>query len=679
MPLSNAAADVSSKRARLFAVAARCSWTARKQTPDVWAAANRIYGPSTGVPGARDPRLTPYIIPFVRAFDDPRYRRVVLVTAAQSGKTEALLDLMGERLDNRPVPVMYVGPSKEFITDQFEPRLVELFQQSASLAGKVLGGLESKRQKKTLKRVAGVRVRLAHAGSSTALKSDPAALALVDEYDELLRDVKRQGDPLGLVEARGATYADFVTGVTSTPSKGSIDVRTDDGSNLEFWKPAPVEHLESPIWKLFQEGTMHHWCWPCVHCGQYFVPRFSHLKWVQPSEGSKVSPAEVRRTAHVECPHCKGNLEERHKASMNTRGVYVAPGQEVDTGGNVTGDPPETSTISFWVSGLCSPFVSFGQRAEDYLKAVRLADPERIRTAINAGFGELFAGGGGDAPEWAEVAEHRGEYGRGELPDGVIHMVLTVDVQINRLVYVIRGWGGRATSWLIDWGLLYGETVEPPVWNDLADLVQTPVCGLPLRLALIDSGFRPGKRIELPLNRVYEFCRRFPRLVRPTKGSSSSMRVPLIVSKIEVTPNGKTAKYGLDLLRLDTDHWKSWVHERVRWPVDQPGAWHLPHDVTDDYCAQIVSEARMRLPSGRVQWVQRARENHILDCEAMQAAASHLLNAQRIREGARRAAVPRPVPPTPSAETGGVSWIGQAGPRGAWIEPRRDWFGRGWR
>jgi phage terminase large subunit GpA-like protein len=77
----------------------------------------------------------------MRAFDDPRYRRVVLCCGAQMGKTDALLDLIGERLDDRPVPILYVAPSKEFCTDQFEPRLVELFRQSTSLAGKVLGGL----------------------------------------------------------------------------------------------------------------------------------------------------------------------------------------------------------------------------------------------------------------------------------------------------------------------------------------------------------------------------------------------------------------------------------------------------------------------------------------------------------------------------------------------------------
>jgi len=34
------------------------------------------------------------------------------------------------------------------------------------------------------------------------------------------------------------------------------------------------------------------------------------------------------------------------------------------------------------------------------------------------------------------------------------------------------------------------------------------------------------------------------------------------------------------------------VHERVRWPSDEPGAWHLPSDATDDYGKQIISEAR---------------------------------------------------------------------------------------
>ena len=79
---------------------------------------------------------------FARAFGDPRWKRIVGVTAPQSAKTETLLDVIGERLDNRPAPILYVGPNKDFLTDQFEPRLNDLFRQSPSLLRKVTGGID---------------------------------------------------------------------------------------------------------------------------------------------------------------------------------------------------------------------------------------------------------------------------------------------------------------------------------------------------------------------------------------------------------------------------------------------------------------------------------------------------------------------------------------------------------
>jgi Phage terminase large subunit (GpA) len=125
------------------------------------------------------------------------------------------------------------------------------------------------------------------------------------------------------------------------------------------------------------------------------------------------------------------------------------------------------------------------------------------------------------------------------------------------------------------------------------------------------------------------------------------MRTPLIQSRIEVTTAGTVAKAGLALLRLDSDHWKSWVHERIRWPAGEPGGWRLPYDISDDYCKQITSEARVRLASGRVQWMQKSKENHYLDAEALQAAGAHLLNmAKRVdRHTAAPAPASQPVEP----------------------------------
>ncbi len=220
----------------------------------------------------------------------------------------------------------------------------------------------------------------------------------------------------------------------------------------------------------------------------------------------------------------------------------------------------------------------------------------------------------------------------------------------NRIYYVIRGWGARATSWLIDYGCLFGETVEAPVWADLASLITTPIGGRPVRLVFINSGYRPGRIDELPINRIHEFGRQFPRLVYLTKGSSTAMRTPLVKSDIETTIKGTAAKQGLKQLRLDTDYFKSWTFERIRWTHDQPGAWHLPHDISEDYCRQVVSEARIRHASGRVKWVRRGRENHYLDCEMQQSAAAHFLSVARIPVETRQ----QPMAPAPreEAETG---------------------------
>lgn len=566
-------------------------------------------------------------MPFERAFGDARYRRVVLVTGAQSGKTEAFLDIIGQRCDTKPVPILYVGPSREFLTDQFEPRLMRLFDEAPKLKAKLSRG---KRMKKTLKRVAGVTVRLAHAGSSTALKSDPAGLALVDEYDEMLANIRGQGDPLGLVEARGITFADFVTGITSTPSQGMVEVETDPESGLEFWKEVPPDDVASPIWRLWQEGTRYHWTWRCPHCSEWFVPRFSCLRWPKTA-----TPAQARREAHLECPNNGCVIEESDKAAMNEAGVYIAPGQTVTEAGEVAGEPPDTSTLSFWVSGLASPFVSFGERAEAYLKALASGETDKVQTAINAGFGEVYTPGGGDVPEWQEVAKLKAPYPARSLPDDAVFLTAGVDVQKNRLPFVIRGWGPRATSWLIDAGEVWGETAQPDVWEDLADLLTQDFDGIPIKLAFVDSGFRPGKKFAVPEHRVYSFARRFQRFVFPTKGYARQQR-PIIRSQFEVKPDGKTSKYGGVLFRLDTDHWKSWVHERLRYPQDAPGAWFLHEETPDEYCQQIVSEARITSPTGQPVWVQRSRENHFLDCEALAAAAGFQLNAHRLGPNARR-------------------------------------------
>jgi phage terminase large subunit GpA-like protein len=587
-----------------------------------------VYPETSGLPGPRDPWLTPYMVPMARAVHGGQYKRVVMVCSAQSGKTETLLDLLGARLDQRPAPILYVGPIRDFLTDQFEPRLMSLLDEAETLSAKVVRG---RRMKKTLKIVAGVPVRLAHAGSSAALKSSPAALALVDEYDEMLANVKGQGDPLGLVEARGETYADFVTAVTSTPSRGLIETELDERSNLRFWKVTQPEAVESAIWKLWQSGTRHHFCWPCLHCETYFVPRFEQMRWPE-----NATPAEAAKSAQLQCPHCGGLHQDSDKQEMNARGLYVAPGQWIEEG-EVRGEPPENAVISFWASGLASPFVSWGTRIERYVRALASGDPDQVQTALNAGFGECFTPAAGrDALDWQEILQRRAPYRLKEVPDGVLRLGMAVDVQKLSLYYTIRGFGARGRSWLIDRGQLYGPTDDDEVWNALADLMLSPIAGLQIERVFVDSGFRPNKPDAGDEHKVYEFTRRYPWLVSPTKGRST-MSPPYRVSKIEVTAKGKKASYSIDLVWLSTDFFKSLLVSRIRTPLDQPGSFIVPDDIDEDYAKQLVSEVRVvDGATGKPQWVQKSRANHYLDCEALAMAIGYSLNVQRIPEGVTR-------------------------------------------
>ena len=554
----------------------------------------------------------------------------VLVTAAQSGKTETMLDIIGERLDNRPVPILYAGPSKEFNTDQFEPRLRDLFLQCESLLAKVIGGLDGKRQKKTLKRVAGTTLRLGTARSPTSLKSSPAGLALVDEYDEMLSSLRDQGDVLGLIVARGETFTDFAAGVTSTPSQGVVEFKRDPASGLDFWQVADEGDVTSPIWRLWQRGTRYHWCWPCPYCRRYFVPRRERLRYP-----AGATPAMAQGNSWLECPHCEGEIFDDHKKEMNRCGVYVAPGQTVTSSGEVRGFVPETYP-SRWVSGLCSPFKMFGDRAHRLLEAIATGESGKVQTAINSAFGEVAPPCSTDAPDHEAIAAKAVGHAAGIVPPGVVALVAGIDVQKKSLVYVIRGFGAHGTSWLVRHGELHGPTKDPEVWDRLAELLTTPIDGMLVKIAIVDSGFRPGSKADLPINRVYEFCRRYRRFVYPSKGSSVPMLRPLIEVPIDVeTEDGSGKRYGLRLLRLDAGHWKATVHERLGLDSDKPGCLHLNAEADEDYRRQLVAEVQVRGPTGHSVWVPVQKANHFLDAEAMAAAAAFRIAAEGF--GARAA------------------------------------------
>lgn len=578
------------------------------------------------------------MIPIMREVSNTRRKRIVAVLSSQTGKTDGQLNIVGHRINDDPAPILYVGPTKSNVEKVIEPRIMKMIRGVPALHEQLAKGKSSS---KTYKSIAGVSVRLAWAGSATELASQDAALVLVDELDRMKADVAGEGSPLDLAEARFETYADGKSVVTSTPTEGNVTTEV-DANGLERWAVADSEDVRSAIWRAWQAGTRFEWSWPCPHCQEYFVPRFRLLHW---PEGA--SPQQAKRDARLRCPHCAALIEDTSKTEMNARGVYVAPGQSINQDGTLVGEPEDNDTASFWVSGLCSPWRTFGDRARSYVEAVRSGDHERVKTVMNTRFGELYAVGG-DAPEWERVREHAAAYSFGDVPEGVRVITAYVDVQKSRLVYAIRGWGTSMESWLLEAGEIHGETEHSAVWSELEAFREREFGPRKLRIKRmgVDSGYRPGQKFRRPDNEIYSFGRRQRGWACVTKGHDRQEK-PLRPALIDVTFKGRTIPSGLRLWHLDSDYFKSWVHARLDWPEEQPGQWRVPGDVTDDYCKQVTAEARIVKPNGQAVWVRTRKDNHYLDCEAGNVAMAHVLGLHRKRF--RRA------PSEPVQETGAAA------------------------
>jgi len=208
-------------------------------------------------------------------------------------------------------------------------------------------------------------------------------------------------------------------------------------------------------------------------------------------------------------------------------------------------------------------------------------------------------------------------------PHGVQMIVAGVDVQKYGLYFVVRGFGFNSESWLMAHGFIAGETEFDNVWLMLGRMLeQNYGDSRVIQRMFVDSGYNADQ--------VYAFCRRHPGVAFPTKGHDAQDR-PIKMVNLDVTVNGRLHKGGVKLWHLDSDHMKSWVYSRIRWPEGESGGWHLHNEVDEDYCTQVVAEELVIKASGRRVWVQRQKDNHYLDCEANAYAAALSLQVQTLK------------------------------------------------
>ncbi len=267
-----------------------------------------------------------------------------------------------------------------------------------------------------------------------------------------------------------------------------------------------------------------------------------------------------------------------------------------------------------------------------------------------------------------EIAKKTNGMKRGELPVGVSHLSMFIDVQGALLFWMICGWEDDFTGYVVDYGAYPDQRREYYTLRDARKTLQTAHNGTGQEGAIyaglealteqkLGKKYRRDDGAEMRVTRclidanwgnstdvVYQFCRQSPHgaIVMPSHGKYvGAASTPFAEYKSKRGDrtglhwripgmNGRRAvRYAL----IDTNYWKSFVHARLAVPMGDPGCLSLFAGADHRLVAEhLTSEYRVKTQGrGREvdEWKLRTpgTDNHWLDCLVGSAVAASMQGA----------------------------------------------------
>lgn len=192
---------------------ARCA-AALKPPPAMtlseWADRYRVLSAeSSAEPGRWHTDKAPYQREIMDAIGDPHIRKVVIMSAAQIGKTDAfILNPLGYYMDYAPAPILVMQPTLDMGQTFSKDRLAPMIRDTPELRDKI--DVKSRYSGNTImkKNFPGGHITIVGANSATGLASRPIKVLLADEVDRYPASAGTEGDPLSLAQKRQTTFWD---------------------------------------------------------------------------------------------------------------------------------------------------------------------------------------------------------------------------------------------------------------------------------------------------------------------------------------------------------------------------------------------------------------------------------------------------------------------------------------
>ena len=349
--------------------------------------------------------------------------RVVMMTAAQIGKTEMLLNVLGYFIDKEPSPILLLQPTLEMGEAFSKDRLVPMIRDTPCLSAQFDIKAKTSDNNILYKRFErGGAITIAGANSPASLASRPIRILLCDEVDRYPVSAGTEGDPLSLAMKRTQNF----------------------WNRRIVWVSTPTLLGVSRIEKAYNASSMEEWCVPCPTCGEY-----------QPYSWEQITFKDLPEPI-MTCAKCGAKHNEVEWKAGQERGKWIA------------GNPDEKKSRGFHVNAFASAWVTWKSLIEQYTEAFRNGE-EELKVWWNTVLGLPFENTSG-AIEAEALESHREEY-PAELPDGVLVLTCGVDTQDDRLECEVVGWGIGHESWGIEYRVFYGDPGLKEVWQALDDFL----------------------------------------------------------------------------------------------------------------------------------------------------------------------------------------------------------------
>lgn len=538
-----------------------------------WADAKRVLSKKTSAePGRWKTSKAPYQREIMDAISDVSTPKVVVMSAAQIGKTDGfILNPIGYFMDYDPSPIMVMQPNLLLGESFSKDRLTPMLQDTPALRDKV--SEKSKNSGNTIlhKEFPGGHITIVGANSASGLRSRPIRVLLADEIDGYPPTAGKDGDPLLLASKRLTTFWNRKEVFISTPTVKGI-------SRIE------VE---------YENSTQEIWNVPCPQCGAY-----QPLEWGQ----VKFDKDDLSEIDYV-CINCGAVSNEFEWKAEFEKGKFVAA-------------YPERSVRGFYLNSLASNFVEWHDITEKFLVAneeKKKGNNEMLKVWTNTEMAQTWEEEGNEI-DWETLYRRREKYGC-EVPAGVLVLTAGVDTQDDRFEIEVVGWGYGRENWGIQCKIIYGNLQKQAIWNELSTFLNqtwTRADGAKMKVMLtcIDSGGHFS-------NGVYKFAKsNYPR-VFAIKGSSrpDSEYIP------RPSKNNREKAY---LFTIGVNTGKALIYQALAVGEPGEGYCHFPSErdrgYTQEYFKGLTAERmEMTYTKGRAHyaWVLKkngTKRNEPFDC-----------------------------------------------------------------